>query len=454
MQYLTDYVEFEELGGAYTLEPAPVLSTTTWWKGEFQPKADRHFTDHIGFRSLFIRSYNQFNYSAFGVTHAPGCVIGEDGQLYLESYINDYTGANFLGAEHWAWELDKLKYMSDFLAAENVALLTVFAPGKASFEPEGIPKVYTKDGIRESNHRHLISAYAEAGLDFIDLNSYFQSIKGESSYPLYPKNGVHWTQYGAYLGMDSIITYVEHELGRDIPDMHLDTVRMVADPIHPDNDVEVNMNLFWPIGQPALPHIQLSFDENERDERLRFMAVSDSYYWPIEALGIPQSLFADPQFWFYFKTAQPQAQPIDELEIRQEILEQDVIVLMGTEATTHLFPYGFTDKGYELFMPCDSVSLMEYYSQKINTSPDWRAQMVEKAAQEGRTIEYQVELDAKYMADLKRESLSPHELSLAIKYDSIRGNPGVWKSLGLDAERSGIHPLVLMQQMLSRREWP
>lgn len=401
-QYYFNFIEVGKLDGAFTLQSEPKFTFKSWFDGDFQEKYDRHLEDSIGFRNYMIRAYNQFNYSLFNVAKSPGCVVGKDKQLYLRSYIEGYLGLNFKGEEKIDDEISKLKRIQDALSDQGKTLLLVFAPGKASFCPEYISDEYDVNSKTTSNYDYYIKKCKELQVNLIDLNQYFKDIKTTSKYPLYPQNGVHWSHYGMYLGIDSIVKYIEKKRNINISDIIVDEINMSDSVVHPDFDVEANMNLMFEINKPAMPYLKFSYNENESSIKPKVLTISDSYYWQIYGANIPHNIFQFGGFWFYFKTIYPErngvAVKVDDINLKEELLSQDVIILMGTEATLHLFPYDFIDKSYEFFIENNGESLVEYYINKIKKDTDWYDSIVEKAKANNISVDEQLKLDAEFMA--------------------------------------------------------
>ncbi|MCB2219293.1 MAG: hypothetical protein KQI35_02775 [Bacteroidetes bacterium] len=432
VQYFAPFTTLKPLDGAYTLEEQPELTWKTWYSGEFQEKYVIHLEDHVGFREWIIRLYNQLNYSLFNLAESPGCVVGKNGQLFLRSYIEEYMGMEFMGQPYIDQKVGKIKFIHDYLALYGKTFFLVFAPGKASFFPEYIPREYTIKPFSLNNHDYYVQRCSDLDVPFIDMNSWFSKIKNNSPYDLYPLNGVHWTDYGMYLGMDSLIHYIESKRNLDLPELVLEDV-IVSDSIAPpNNDVEVNMNLIWEIKKPPVPYPVLAFKEPKNDTP-RLLVISDSYFWQAYEAQIPQHLFNFSGFWFYSKTAYndqyEQGISVDSLNFRSEVMAQDVIFIMGTEATMHMFPFGFADQLYESLVPKNQTFLVKLYEEKIRKSEDWMASTREKAIENGQTLNERITIEALYMAELDQQNLSEDEIKLNHTIEEIRKEPELMNAL-------------------------
>ena len=445
IQQKFEWIELEELGGAYVKEEMSPFSLDSWWYGNFQKDFSRYLDSNLGFKELFVRSYNQFYYSVFGEAKSPGCVVGKEGQLFLESYLQDYNGSTFKGEAEIDLELDRMKYLQDYWKALGINFLLVHAPGKASMYPEHIPERYISDQMPISNYLYYAQKSKKMGIDHIDLNAYFQAMKDNTQYPLYPRNGVHWTQYGMYLGIDSITKKIEKLKDVDMIDVVMEEVIMSDSVVSSENDVEVTMNLLKAIDQPDLPNIHFDFDKENKTSP-KVLVISDSYWMQVFDTKIHQNIFSDGGFWFYFKTAYPQNEAIASYDFKQVFLQQDVILLMGTEATMESFPYGFLDKAYETFLPLDEQKMRSFYLRQVTKLEEWSESAKIKARKNGVSFEEQVEAEANYMTRERIKQMSEWERKVMHEIKRIKTTPHLFEEIQKRALRESIHIDVKLHQ--------
>ena len=157
---------FKPLNGYEIKTEKDSLSAASWFKGSFQKNRQKYVEENIGFRDLVVRIYNQINYTAFHVTESPGVVLGKDNFLYLTSYTENYNGNRFIGHDAIESNSSRLKKLQDALKEKNIDLITVFAPGKASFYPEYIPDESAKP-LSVNNYLAYKKAFQEKGVNFI-----------------------------------------------------------------------------------------------------------------------------------------------------------------------------------------------------------------------------------------------------------------------------------------------
>ena len=87
----------QTLEGGITVAERPSFEKEKYWDLSWQDGISKYVNDNFGFRTWYVRLINQIRYSFFSHTKAPGVVIGKNGELFIESYIDDYIGRNYIG---------------------------------------------------------------------------------------------------------------------------------------------------------------------------------------------------------------------------------------------------------------------------------------------------------------------------------------------------------------------
>ena len=109
IQQQTKLIRIGELKGAFTKFESHPLSLKTWLNGSYAKNQEKYLNQNFGFRNLFVRLYNQFQYTIFNEAKANGVIIGKDGYLYEENYILAHLGTDFIGEQK---RLGKVKIKS------------------------------------------------------------------------------------------------------------------------------------------------------------------------------------------------------------------------------------------------------------------------------------------------------------------------------------------------------
>ena len=407
------------LNGAFNIPSNPSISLDSVLKGTYQDAYNNYFEHTIGFRPLLVRINNQMAFSVFDTALANGVVIGKKDYLYEINYIKAYKGWDYQGDEVIETHAKKAAFVFNKLSEAGKTLLFVFAPGKASFYPEYIPEKYME---RPSGKRTNLQAFTEKfkkyGLPYIDFNSWFMQMKDTASYPLYPQCGIHWSAYGVALATDSLIHYIEKDRNIDMVDFSWNGFDLPDTLRKPDYDIAEGMNLLFEIPHYPMAYPRIQFGKVEGKTRPNVIVVSDSYYWNIFGKGYSSHLFNDNNFWYYNVEAHnpewPTPRKTEDLDMAAELGKADVIIIMATEANLYRFPYGFIDRAYKTLATSDvAVSSPSSPEQKsleiaqimknIDSNPEWKAIIIQKASDKKISYNEMLELDATWVWENKHK---------------------------------------------------
>ena len=300
----------------------------------------------------------------------------------------------------------QLKVIQDMLDAKGVTLLPVFVVGKASYYPELIPEEYMAKRQETNNYKEYLKAFEEQDVEMIDFNCWFCERKSTEEHPLYCNLSSHWTVYGATLAMDSLVRYMEsktHQTQAHVSITEFNSTYLMEQ----DDELYRMMNLIFPIGHNTIDQPEFNYTQGYKP---KVLAISDSYWWAIYAwnVALHQNLFSDGGFWFYNKTVYPKQDPIQTVEAlnyKQEIEKQEFVLLVCTEATNHLWPYGFIErylsdydnvfryKQPEQYDAADSI-YATYRNERITSiihhikeTPEWFESVEHQAEDKGITLE-------------------------------------------------------------------
>jgi hypothetical protein len=411
-QYFSVF-RIKPLKGSYSLAEEPVFSFHDYFAGAYQSKFDTWLEQHIGFRPLLVRINNQIAFSFFRMALASDVIIGKKNYLYELNYIKAFLGRDFQGAANWERYVEKLKTVSDSLDKRGTHLIVVFAPGKGTFFPEYIPGKYQPWDKDTTNQGYLVKKFQENGIRYIDVNHWFTVMKDRSPYPLYPKTGIHWSNYGEALFLDSLIRYMESFEGKKMVDFGWDEVTVSNDLQSPDDDIGEGMNLLFGISHPSMPYPKFYFKEGTATFKPSVITVADSYYWNLFGRGITQRIYTEDKFWYYFKSAHgkkyTENQMVDQLDVLTEIIDADFVVLLSTDANLHRFDFGFSEKVYDLIKD-KQLQLSEDFNQRmmrmeqiIRNSPQWMEIIRQKALKRNLSIDEMVRIDARWMIENNKD---------------------------------------------------
>jgi SGNH hydrolase-like domain, acetyltransferase AlgX len=412
-------VNVTALGGynADAETPHPELSWTALWDNTYQPTFEKYLEDRIGFREWLIRLRNQVGYSFLQIGRANNILVGKNQVLFEEKFIQTYHGQEYVGDETVHRRVRQVKAAQDALARQGILLVFALAPDKAAFYPEYHPNYYQKQPRTITNYEAHAQQMRKAGVNLMDLSQCFRQWKDTASYPLFPRGGIHWSDYGVTLAADTLFRYIEQKGGFDMPDFQAINQVVTDEPRHTDNDIAKAMNLIWepqPF-QMAYPTIQFQpLKPNQKKPRL--LVVGDSFTWSLlSSYPYLQNLFDEPQsrFWYYNQQIDwpgadvaPERQ-VNKLDFKQELLSKEVVLVLFTEYLVS-FDYGFTQNIYQLLCPLtpEDQKQIALVSAKLRKTKEVEERLWRKSYETNRSFE-----------DLLQEEAS-------LYYESHRPYPG------------------------------
>lgn len=423
--------ELPPLEGAFEAIKRPDFSAGRFLNGSFQQETERFIEEKVGFRPLLVRIRNQADFSFYNKAHAEGVIIARKGVVIEEDYMLEYLGRLFIGKNTIDKKLDRIKFLQDTLSQKGIRLAIVFAPGKASFHADLIPKRYRPWDKSLSNYDYFTRQCRHLGINHLDLNQYFKDMKSSAAYPLYPKYGTHWSTYGMSLAADTLVKYVESLSGRSLNQLKHGPVELTSNLRDTDFDGGKSMNLLWKPRSGKMAYPRLAFENDSDKHRPMVLVVADSYYWNIYNAGIPKNIFANEAFWYYYRQVYPDfyldQKTVDQLDIRTEIEKQEVILVMITERFLHTAFWHFTDDLYRIYKPDFREDHLYTYGNNIRRDRQWFGDVIEKAKKRGLSIEEMIRIDAEYMFMLDfEEKIEKTRDNYIIYYELTIKNDPEW----------------------------
>ncbi len=412
--------EEEKLVGVATVTEKPQFKKEDYWNLTWQENYNAYLNDNFGFRTQFIKGYNEVLYSLFNTTKAPGVVIGKEGELFIESYIDEYIGRNFIGNSKIKENVSKIKQLQDSLKARGKDLIVVFAPGKASYYPELIPNNYLSKKKDSTNYKSYASEFAQKQVNFLDLNKWFYQNKPNFKHKVYPKYGTHWNHYGMAVGLDTIVKYIEKKRNIPMADWDFNVVSYNTNLKGNDFDVGILMNLTTPIEPDPNPYPVYKY-KDEDAYKPNVLVVGDSYWWCLVGKDMPKHFFTEDEYWFYNKTQlikNEKRAEVKSLNLSASLAQRDVILLIATEATFYMFPYGFVDNAHKLYCQDNSKRLNELIAN-INYDKTWLQSVNKKALEHNISLNAQLKIEAEYLLseELFNSKESVEDIIIRIKSD-------------------------------------
>lgn len=401
--------KLKPLAGDYVSANDVAITRHTWFNKEFQESKERFLNDHFGYHHTYIRIHNQIAFYLFKKAKANGVIIGKKNYLYEEKYIDAYYGSDFIGVDSIRKKMLMIEFLADTFKKMNKTFLLVFAPGKAAYFPEFIPD--NKVALKGITNIEIYARFAkEMKVPHIDFHTWFIQQKNKSKYPLVPRYGIHWSQYGSVLATDSILETIELDRNIDIPQMdwHKTNVAKAKDT---DIDIENGMNLLFRFEPEMMAYPEVIYKEALQGQtKPSVLVVGDSYYWQIFASGI-SNIFDRSDFWYYFKSAHSprydKSKKIEDVDIVDEINQHDVIILMATDVHLPNLGWNFIETMFGYYKGTIDKTILDpaYYDKidemktYIQTDKTWMKEVKKKSIDRNISIDSMLYIDAKWTVD-------------------------------------------------------
>ncbi len=153
--------------------------------------------------------------------------------------------------------------------------------------------------------------------------------------------------------MDSLFRYIGHLRGIRMVDFGWDGLEISRNLKFTDNDIADGLNLFQRLYDQPGAYPRWTFTEKPGCTKPDVIVVADSYYWSVFGNALSARMFNKNIFWYYFNEEYIPEQPvrkISDLDVKASIEQNQVIILLATEANLDRFPFGFIEKVYPAFV--------------------------------------------------------------------------------------------------------
>ena len=194
-------------------------------------------------------------------------VIGKNGCLYENGYINEYLGTapkyvNVTDRDLIS-RVDVLKDIQDELAARGIAFCVAISPSKGAAMADYIPDWYkaeneplSKDYVRP--YVRFVKMLEDAGVYFVDSSSLYKTLGMTNTFP---KTGIHWNRLAAYETSVAVIAEYERQTGTETKHIKMDGVLFGKNPTGNEQDI-------------------FGIIYSGRRKELEDAIIDDRYYWP------------------------------------------------------------------------------------------------------------------------------------------------------------------------------
>ena len=180
----------------------PILNFGSILKPEDLQSFSRAIEDRMPLRSKLVNFRSRLAHSGFSANPFDQVVIGRNGWLYLAETFEDECPPT---EQEIVW--DRISQVADLLNRNDIELLLILVPDKASIHPEGVPDWMQQTHLSNIESDELIRQALDAPSDwFIDMSPILKDARTRNPDEyLYHKTDTHWNWNGASLFFETLV---------------------------------------------------------------------------------------------------------------------------------------------------------------------------------------------------------------------------------------------------------
>lgn len=385
--------DFRALTGVVAEDPKPKANLAHFSNQSWQRWTEAHLRLNYGFHEPLTRMYNQYRWDVFHQSNQidqKRLFIDKDGWIYESQHVEEFyagKGRWFAGdslgmAKYFGEEALRLYQIQQILEPLGTHLFVLLLPGKEVIYPEHVPET------DKYPHNKTFSAtefyhqkFDELGVNYIDVNPWFLSMKDTVDFLLYPQTGTHWSNYAALYVADSLIRYME-QLG-NIKMEHFTIGEREERTVIPDDDLEQLMNLARPL--PKAPNYQAPYTilEDSTATKPYLITIGDSYFWNLLNATPFGKVMRDLRYWYYFNTVyyDPLHNNVKEADVLQDVIDADFVMIAYCTPQIYNMSQGFSQR-LLMEMCCNDEEIKaaeKRLANDIRNNPSWMEGLVKTA---------------------------------------------------------------------------
>jgi hypothetical protein len=402
-QYYTQTVTETKLKGAVETHALPQFSMELWWDETFQKSYDKFFNSAFGFRPDMVRLNNQIEFSFFNKLHTQGIVFGKEGFLFEKAYIDAALGNDFIGDSLIQARVNRLAAFSQEMEKRWKHLIILLAPGKAAYYPEYIPDRFKSSG-NPTNYEKYKKLMAEKNLLVLDMHQWFRNMKDTCRFPLFPQTGVHWSEFGMTMVVDTLIRYMEIVSGKDMPNLKIEGVEVTDVPRSSDRDIEDAMNLMIPLKRLPFAYQKYTWENPEGKYKPKAIIISDSFFWQMFNMGITVQAFGESWFWYYFQQEYPgEYVMLNTVNQNKKLNSTEFIIIICTDANLDEFPWQFDEKALSILTYSEEYKKerIDFYVGMIKFDKNWLEAVRKQSLELNIPLDSGILNNARYMVEME-----------------------------------------------------
>lgn len=386
------------LGGAYYEQPAPVWTWQNWLKNQTQHQTEAYTKQQFGWQPNLVRLHNQYLYQWFGQSPNVNLFLGKSDYWFEKVYTDAYQGLDYEGHARIREKVEHLEAIQEELEKRGKTFVFLLAPSKARYVPEHLPSWCTLGD--STNYDTFLEEVQGRNINMVDANAWFQQEKAITPHPLFPLNGTHWTVYGMYRMVDSLLHYIDDLTGHDLPEVVIDSLWTTTWHQDPDNDIEWMLNMYYPLPRNHLAYYKAHYHTVGK-WRPKVLVIGDSFWGTFyhKANFLSQECFGQSIFWYYNATTYPGGQKRKPEDIHT-LFEADVVIFEATSAHLEGLGWGALSEFKRVLQSGDTDIMQQEIDaiiDQIRGNEEWYNSLIPKAEARGISIDSMLYMDALWM---------------------------------------------------------
>ena len=353
LQEKAQIFSLKKLNGVYKPNEKVELTLDNFYNGSYQHSLENDLRFGFGFREVLIRLYNQYLWDFYHKSSNYTVMVGNDDWLfgrdevvnYYQSAMYQYTNDRDVMKRQFDLEAQRMYKVQNILQEYDIFLFVSMLPAKTFVFPEYLPENPGLSLKPFHGFQYYPHVFDSLGVNYIDIEQIFENSKGNTDYQLFPKSGKHWTNVASAHAFDTILRFVEKN-----GDMNLNNYTICepfeCEPIYPDNDYELLLNLLRPIKGNKYYDAKIMVENDETAIKPKFIIIGDSFFWNINKIIPLKRIFSSYSYWYYNSTIyfDSNHNNTSEVDILEEIFSSKIIDLSYSPEQLYVFSNKFLPK--------------------------------------------------------------------------------------------------------------
>jgi len=328
------------LNGVQLEQTYTPFSWSALFHSKYQESVSRFFDNEFFGRAHLINIANELYFRLFKVSPMSSTFVfvGKKDTLYEYIYLSEYCLDRRRKSELEPLVRD-IRKLQDACARRGMGFTVLITPSKASIYPELIPGDWARrQDPRPRAYEEFLPLLKEQGIHVVDGHAIMVAGMDKAPAPIFPKGGIHWGAYGAWLTANALIAELQSQ-GKALQPVEYSGMRVSNNPKGEDADLLQLMNLLIPWHYPVADFTVKQ--AAPRNPRPGMVMVGGSFMWKLCGLLSESRQFSEIDCFYYYKLlkktfvdgkSRVTAEPVQSINFDREIFAADNLVLEINES--------------------------------------------------------------------------------------------------------------------------